>query len=214
MSFDFLHECSLVCRFVRQFPSVHAHQTSFARPDVENGSAIWAGVKRKGQSKMTISASLAKDWKTLEFSRNTFGRLQAHWAGDAPVTVEPVRSFPWTAPASHLVLLDERGQEWALIPDIALLSDKAQQTLQQALRERDFLPEVLKILSSVPPSAPCRWKVETDAGITELEVVSIDDVRRLGEHGVLITDMNGLRYRITDQRTVDAPSQAILDHYL
>ncbi|MBA4032455.1 MAG: DUF1854 domain-containing protein [Planctomyces sp.] len=163
----------------------------------------------------TLSANTsATDWSLLEVMVDPFGKLLANWPGQRPVSVEAVRSFPWSAPESHLVLVDGNGHEWAQIPSIALLSPSARQVIEQHLAQRDFVPEITRIVSSQPLSPPCKWTVETTAGPTEIEVVSIDEVRRLDTNGVLLSDANGLRFRIPDQKQLDAHSQAILVRYL
>lgn len=153
-------------------------------------------------------------WHELELSVDPFGRLLAAWPGKPPVIVEPVRSFPWSSPANHIALVDEKGLEWGLIPCLDLLQAGPRQMILNALEQRDFVPEILRIVKTEPNSPPCHWTVETNVGPTDFEVISLDDVRRLDSDSVLISDSQGLRYRVSCHQRLDTTSRAVLDRYL
>jgi hypothetical protein len=153
-------------------------------------------------------------WHELELSVDPFGRLLAAWPGKQPVVVEPVRSFPWSSPTNHIALVDEKGVEWVLIPHLEVLNAGPRQLILNALEQRDFVPEILRIVKTEPNSPPCHWTVETNVGVTDFEVISLDDVRRLDSDSVLISDSQGLRYLVSHHQRLDATSRAVLDRYL
>jgi hypothetical protein len=63
-------------------------------------------------------------------------------------------------------------------------------------------------------SEPCEWQVDTDRGPTRFVLRSEDDVRRLGPHGALVIDADGVRYLVTDTRRLDTFSRRTLEQYV
>ena len=57
-------------------------------------------------------------------------------------------------------------------------------------------------------------KVETDRGPTRFVLKSEDDVRRIGDHEILILDAHGTRYHIPDPSAVDVKSRRIVEWYV
>jgi hypothetical protein len=56
--------------------------------------------------------------------------------------------------------------------------------------------------------------VETDRGPTRFVLKSEDDVRRIGDHQIVIVDAHGTRYHIPDINAVDAKSRRIVEWYV
>ena len=146
---------------------------------------------------------------------DAFGRLVLTLPGQAPVTgVVPVRSFPLTAPTERVSLCDEQGHEVCCVQDLSELPGDVRTLLESDLARREFLPVILRILSIAPATEPSMWEVVTDRGRTRFTLVSEDHIRRLGPHGALISDADGVRYRVMDSRALDAPSRKLLKQYL
>lgn len=123
--------------------------------------------------------------------------------------VEPVRCFPLTDPDRSIALIDADGHELMNLPSLDELNPAARETIRRELADREFCPLILRITATSAPNPPCRWTVETDRGVTTLQMESEDDIRRL-DKGAVIADSNGVRYRITDISALDAPSQRII----
>src|SRR5512146_2619039 len=52
------------------------------------------------------------------------------------LTVKPVWAAPLSRPGAYLALLDEAGEEIALLPDVAVLAASSRAALQEELRRR------------------------------------------------------------------------------
>lgn len=120
--------------------------------------------------------------------------------------VEPVRCFPWSAPDEQIALIGEHGKEVWSVPALGQLPADVRSVLEQDLAAREFVPRIARITRSSGPWPPCTWTVTTDRGESEVRIDSEDDVRKLGTHGALIADSDGVRFLIPDTRTLDATS--------
>jgi hypothetical protein len=130
--------------------------------------------------------------------------------GQTHVGVEPVLCFPLSDPDKSVAILDSEGHELMTLPDLSCLNPMARDTLKADLVAREFVPEIQRIISTSNPNPPCRWTVETDRGQTSFQLESEDDIRKLGPNRVMIADSNGIRYTIRDVKSLDLPTQRIV----
>lgn len=152
---------------------------------------------------------------TFGLERDDWGRLILVEAGGARhIGVEPVRAFPWTSPSRGIAICDDEGRELAWIDDLDNLAAPLRQILTQELRSREFVPEILQIVSISSDSAPSDWEVRTDRGATGFTLDSEEQIRKLGKQRVLITDEVGSRYQITNTSALDPTSRRMLERYL
>jgi len=152
---------------------------------------------------------------TLALSRDALGRLVLTAPdGSVHAGVIPVRCFPFTAPQEWISLCREDGTEAHLLPTLAGLAPETRALLEAELERREFVPVIRRVRGISPGAEPTLWRVETDRGETRFTLPSEDHVRQMGEHGALITDAQGVRYRILDTRALDARSRRYLDQYL
>lgn len=150
----------------------------------------------------------------LHFCRDDWGCLLLQRPdGSEPIVVEPVRCFPLTHPDEHISLLDVEGREVLRIAALRELADEPRQLLEQELAEREFSPVIRRILGA-GAAVPCRWDVETDRGATRFQIDSEDEIRRLPNGTIILTDANGIRFRIPKVEDLDASSRAILRRFL
>jgi hypothetical protein len=151
----------------------------------------------------------------FHLEHDAFGRLVfietdgTHHAG-----VTPVRGFPISNPAHGISLLSAEGHELAWIDDLAEVGPAIRQAIESELANREFVPQIRRILHVSMPSEPCEWDVETDRGRTKFVLKSEDDVRQLDSHRAMIVDAHGIRYLIPDTSQLDRFSRRILERYL
>lgn len=150
----------------------------------------------------------------LHFQHDHWGRLLLTLPERSESTiVEPVRCFPLTHPTEHISLLDEEGLEVLRIASLNELPAESRAALERELSEREFSPVIQRIIHA-GSAVPCRWEVETDRGSTRFDIDSDDDFRKLPNGTVIITDANGIRYRIPNTDALDAVSRGILRRFL
>jgi hypothetical protein len=152
---------------------------------------------------------------TFQLRRDPFGKLVLTTAeGEEHVGVIPVRAFPIQAPTRGISLVREGGKEVAWIDDLAAESDEVRRLVQEEIEGREFIPEVLHIKDVSSFATPCTWYVRTDRGDTEFVLKVDEDIRRVGEASLLISDNHGINYLVRDMFHIDRHSRKILDRFL
>ena len=130
----------------------------------------------------------------------------------SPVSV--VRAYPVTAPEQGVAVVTAEGHELAWFDRLELVPEGLQQSLRQALAEREFLPEILRLVSVSSMVTPSTWTVETDRGLTRLLLKGGEDIRRLTGKVLLVNDAEGVQYLIRDLSAMDRTSRKLLDRFL
>ncbi|WP_300454118.1 DUF1854 domain-containing protein [Accumulibacter sp.] len=155
------------------------------------------------------------DTPDYRLSRNAFGRLELHTAdGERHADVVPVRAFPITAPEQGIALVDPHGRELAWIDTLTELPDELRRLLETELAQREFMPEIRRIVSVSSFATPSTWQIETDRGTSHLVLKGEEDIRRLAAPALLIADSHGIHFLIRDRQALDPQSRRFLDRFL
>jgi hypothetical protein len=150
-------------------------------------------------------------------SRNAFGRLVCTLAdGGVHVGVLPVRAFPLTAPDDGLSLVSGDGRELVWVPSLAALPADQRALVDEELAQREFVPQIRRILGVSTFSTPSTWQLETDRGPAELVLQAEEDIRRLpgARAALLITSGHGVVFRVPDLRALDRHSRRLIERFL
>jgi hypothetical protein len=128
--------------------------------------------------------------------------------------IVPVPLFPISDSEHWVSLRGPNGEELVCIEDPSELALDIQQLLSDELARREFVPIIERIVRVSGNSEPCELQVETDRGPTRFVLKSEEDVRRIGDHQILIIDAHGTRYQIPDVKKVDAKTRRIVEWYV
>jgi hypothetical protein len=135
-------------------------------------------------------------------------------AGQVHVGVLPVRAFPLSAPDETVSIVNAEGRELACLHHLDELPPAARALVEEALAPREFMPEILRLVSVSSVVTPCTWQVETDRGNTRFVLKAEEDIRRLPDGALLIATAQGMHFRITDRHALDRASRRLLDRFL
>ncbi|MFW5981144.1 MAG: DUF1854 domain-containing protein [bacterium] len=125
--------------------------------------------------------------------------------------VEINPAFPLSEVGKYLIFLDQEGNEIGILKDINNLSIDSQDVVKRILDKIYFMPEITKIYSIEEEFGVSRWEVETSKGHRVFDIRSRRrDVRPFGPKRIIIHDVDGNRYEITDYTQLDQESQKIL----
>jgi hypothetical protein len=152
----------------------------------------------------------------FELKRNPFGRLVFSSAGGAEVHegVVPVRAFPIAAPDTGIALVSTDGRELAWIDRLSDLPAAMRGLIEEELTNREFLPEIRRIVHVSTFASPSTWDVETDRGPATLVLKGEEDIRRVTHSTLLIADAHGVQYLVRDIEGLDRGSRKLLDRFL
>jgi len=125
-----------------------------------------------------------------------------------------VRSFPVAAPEEGIALVDIDGKELLWINHLNLLSESLRAKIVKAMKQREFMPQILKLYGVSGFIAPSTWDIETDRGRTSLLLKGEEDIRRLSDSVLLVTDGHGVQFLIRDLPNMDRFSRKLLDRFL
>lgn len=133
---------------------------------------------------------------TFSLHQSGHGRLR-FVAADGTIhdNVDVLRAFPVTAPEGPVAIVAVDGTELAWVASLAAAAEPLRSTLERELAQREFLP-IIERIEAVSDGEPADWSVVTDRGRRRFKVANADDVARGADDSALVTDTDGIRYRI------------------
>ena len=144
----------------------------------------------------------------FQLTRNAFGKLILTTAeGQVHEGVTPVRAFPIQAPDDGISMVSPDGQEIAWIDRLSDLHSEVKALVAEELASREFMPEIRTISKVSSFATPCTWSVETDRGATDFVLRGEEDIRRIGQHTLLVADNHGIHFLIRDMFALDKHSR-------
>lgn len=149
----------------------------------------------------------------FELEKDALGRLVYEKDGSSHIVV-PVRAFPLTAPEKGIALVSQEGRELAWIAAMDTLPETLRRLIEDHLRQREFLPEIVRINHIEGSSMPNHWDVETDRGNTSFRLRSEDDIRRIGPAMAIVSSDAGVNFLIRNLSGLDRHSKHLLMRFL
>jgi hypothetical protein len=151
----------------------------------------------------------------FQLRRDSFGKLVITLEnGEEHVGVMPVRAFPIQAPTRGISIVRDGGKEVAWIDDLLDAPADVRHLVQEEIDGREFIPEILNIKDVSSFATPCTWFVETDRGSTSFVLKVDEDIRRVGEASLLVSDSHGINFLVRDMYRINKHSRKILDRFL
>jgi len=125
------------------------------------------------------------------------------------------RCFPFETPDEYISVLNGDGREYAMIRDLNQLPEESQTIIRNELNRKYLCPVIEKITSMKEKLDYSFWEVITDKG--EMSFSMRDTYRsiaRVGGGMLILTDVDGNRFRINDVSKLDRKSYKKLELYL
>lgn len=123
------------------------------------------------------------------------------------------RGFPFSAPRGGVAVISATGHELAWIDALDSVDEATRSLIDTVLAEREFMPMVMQVVS-VSEGRPAEWSVVTDRGPCRFAVAHPDDVSRQADGSMILTDTDGIRYRIPVVSGRDPRTRRLLDKAL
>lgn len=130
-------------------------------------------------------------------------------------TVKPVWAAPLSRPNQYLALLDGKGNEIVTLPDPASLPPDSLAAAQEELKRRYLTATVRAILYAKPEFGATYWTVSTDRGDREFVTQNLqENAVWLSPTHLLLLDVDGNRFEITDTQALDPASRRLVETIL
>ena len=94
------------------------------------------------------------------------------------------------------------------------MSTHLRELIAAELANREFMPDIKRIVHVSSYATPSDWQVETSCGDTVFTLKGEEDIRRILGAGLLIADSHGVHFLIRDIQALDKTSRKILDRFL
>ena len=126
-------------------------------------------------------------------------------------TVRPVWAAPLSRPNTYLALLDGKGEQIVLLPDPHTLPAESWLAVQEELKRRYLTAIVTVILNARVEFGATYWHVVTDRGERDFVTQSLqENAIWLSDTHLLLLDVDGSRFEISDTSALDVRSQAFI----
>ena len=151
---------------------------------------------------------------SINQEQEVFVRLKEQDQNYEDIEIKP--AFPLSQIGRYLSLKhkDEEGEEHeiGMIKDISDLDQQSRKVIDKALEKIYFMPKIIKIYEIEEEFGFTRWEVKTKKGRRSFDIKSRrKDVRPYGNGRIIIHDIDGNRYEITDYTELDRESRKILE---
>ena len=129
--------------------------------------------------------------------------------------VSLVRLFPLSEPDRWISAVDEEGKEIGILPNARELQPDDLDCVQEELRRRYLVPEILRILACQDRFDLVTWTVDTDRGETTFLTRNLrEEVQEPLPRRLTLTDVEGNRYDVADVEALDPQSRRWLEDRL
>jgi hypothetical protein len=136
------------------------------------------------------------------------------------MTVGEDRSFPtvkpaWAAPLSHperyLALLDGKGDEIVTIPNPSDLPPASKKAVDDELYRRYLTADIARVIHAKTEFGATYWTVDTNRGRRDFVTQNLqENAQWLSPVHIMLIDVDGNRFEITDKTALDAKSQEFI----
>lgn len=180
------------------------------------------GEKAKGNGKaatkhaptpITVTHPEHVDIGAVRLFREPPWTLRLTIAGDRSYTrVKVVRAAPLSYPNQYISLLDAKDEEICMVPDLKQLDEEMRRIVQEELDRRYLTSTIQQIASIRNEFGTSYWDVQTNRGRREFVVQNVaENAQWLGEHRLLLIDVDGNRFEIPNLGDLDRKSLGMVE---
>ena len=122
------------------------------------------------------------------------------------------RAFPLTDPDEFVIVSDASEHFVGLLEKYKTMDSTSRHIIEEELDKGYFVPRIVRVDEIRDKFGTLVWSVQTDRGAHVFELKSPrEDIRWLGEHHLIIRDVDGNRYEILDVRRLEEKSRDRLE---
>jgi len=146
-----------------------------------------------------------------KFYRNESGFVGMKYKETDYPRVNIIKSFPLSYEDKFISVCDCENTEIGIIPDADGFPEETRELFAEDILRRYFLPEVTAVESLKQEFGYVYWRVTTDAGSKKfITTKDASAIIPLKNNRVLLIDLDGNRYNITDYTSLDGKSHKLM----
>lgn len=165
---------------------------------------------------ITVTHPERVDIDALRLFREPAWLLRLTIEGDRSYTrIKIVRAAPLSHPDQYISFIDAKDEEICMIDSMDQVDESARALIREELDRRYLTALIQRVTSIRNEFGTSYWDVETDRGQREFVVQNVaENAQWLGDHRLLIVDVDGNRFEIADLTTLDKRSLAAVEQVL
>ena len=131
------------------------------------------------------------------------------------VKVKVVRAAPLSYPDRYISFLDGKDEGICMVEDLGELDEGARAIVAEELDRRYLTSVVQEVHSLRNEFGTSYWDVQTNRGQREFVVQNVaENAQWLGDHRLLLLDVDGNRFEIPDLEALDRRSLGLIEQVL
>ena len=124
-------------------------------------------------------------------------------------------AFPLSNRAQMIAVRDYEGRELGIIDNLSRLDPMSRRIARDEMEKSYFLPRIKDVFEVEEKLGVATWKVETDRGLRTFQVRRPrQNLRKIGHRRLIIRDVDGNRYEITDWTALPTRSKRLFEEYI
>ncbi len=126
--------------------------------------------------------------------------------------VKPAWASPLTYPNRYLSLLNSKGEEIAMVPDLNELTPESRAAVSEELSRRYLTATITAVEFAKVEFGATYWHVDTDRGRRDFVTQSLqENAQWMGEGHLMLIDVDGNRFEILDVSKLDEKSRRFIE---
>ena len=165
---------------------------------------------------ITVTHPEHVDVATVRLFREPPWVLRLTLEGDRSyLRVKVVRAAPLSYPDRYICLLDSRDEEICMLDRLDQVEPAMQAILREELERRYLTSRIDQVKSLRNEFGTSYWEVDTNRGPREFVVQNAsENAQWLGDHRLLLIDVDGNRFEVPDLSALDKRSLALIEQVL
>jgi hypothetical protein len=172
--------------------------------------------KKHTPTPITVTHPENVDVSKVRLYREPAWKLRLTIDNDRSYTrVKVVRAAPLSHPSRYISLLDAKDEEVCMFPDMKQMDPDMRVIVQEELDRRYLTSTIESVVSIRNEFGTSYWDVKTNRGPREFVVQNVaENAQWLGDHRLLLVDVDGNRFEIPDLNGLDKKSLSLVEMVL
>jgi len=164
---------------------------------------------------MAPAGTMLLDANDVRFERDSEDQVRMRRGGETHNVGTVAMAFPLSNPKRMVVVRDESGGEMGILDDLRGLDADSRGVIKEELEKSYFMPRIVDVERIEEELNVVTWRVATDRGPrTFLVRATRTSIRKLGGRRLIIRDVDGNRFLISDWLELPPRARRLVEEHL